>query len=1103
MKIKKAIALMIGLVLIVSLALPGTLAVSADQSAATGTLTLAGGTVSSVPEEKEASTTEGTEASTTEGTEASTTEGTEASTEGTDQTTAPTETEPSAPTEVTEPTQTTLPTEPETPSFDPQTVYDQLMACTTVEEMDAILDTLTEEQFAQFTEEMLEDIKAHYAELAPADTSDWIPAVNVTNVAPLLPPVSGRSPLRTFSAVAPYANDATGSDSEGMHRSKTATVNDDGTYTIRLEAYATGESVITTVEEEVPTDIVLVLDQSGSMADCINCGGEFDEGNVCSFRQAGTAGTLTPKAGTVYYYYDWFGEHYDTAYHCDGADGHTEGWYSSHGSAFGYDYSQKLMDNTQLYVGVRHQSRISALKSAVTSFVNSVAEKSKGADGTANTEDDIDHRISIVGFASDNCGSSRYWNTELLSTKNEVNYSSAGDNDYKNSLVSASVNGSVNPRLTTAINRITANGGTAINLGTEMANKVLEQHKNDTGRNKVVIIFTDGVPGIYTGDSDDLRTSSYANPAIANTYKSGNTYGATVYTIGVFSGADGSNPSSLTDSPNWNNTPVANKFMHLLSTNYPDAQAMDNTGAVNDKLSGSDTYYLSAGDSDALSNIFQKISDNIRDDSVKTTLDDKAVIKDIVSPYFSIPTDAEQITVKTAVCNGTDSDGKLTFGTETDSDLTATISGDTVSVTGFNFKENWCGSETAEGKTTYRGKKLIIEFKVARKDGFLGGNDVPTNTSAGVYKDGNAEKPILEFEQPTVNVPIDDVNVTATEKNVYLLGSVTADQLKNDATVKVGGVELKLGETNYGLEPWQTEYVNITVTVTDEDGKEIPTDGLTSLSDDTEYNITVKVTPNEQRLPESSGKAATERTGTGNGNINVFKPELTFKDSTAYYGDAVPDLDGNCTKTEWKHGNALSTAVTMTGDAPRLDITCEPETSKISDEKINTMQDIGVDVTVKIGSTDVTDKTTFHHTDCEDQTCTLPQGMKFLIHVKSCTLTIEKKGWDEIDENQSFVFNVTDAAGNSVTRVVIAMVDMGSQTSKSVTIKGLKAGTYTVTEDTGWSWRYEPEENGQTVTLTANTDNGTVTFTNEREKDKWLSGDAYAKNVFDYFKKSN
>ena len=180
MKIKKAIALMIGLVLIVSLALPGTLAVSADQSAATGTLTLAGGTVSSVPEEKEASTTEGTEApttegteaSTTEGTEASTTEGTEASTEGTDQTTAPTETEPSAPTEVTEPTQTTLPTEPETPSFDPQTVYDQLMACTTVEEMDAILDTLTEEQFAQFTEEMLEDIKAHYAELAPADTSD-------------------------------------------------------------------------------------------------------------------------------------------------------------------------------------------------------------------------------------------------------------------------------------------------------------------------------------------------------------------------------------------------------------------------------------------------------------------------------------------------------------------------------------------------------------------------------------------------------------------------------------------------------------------------------------------------------------------------------------------------------------------------------------------------------------------------------------------------------------------------------------------------------------------------------------------------------------------
>lgn len=60
------------------------------------------------------------------------------------------------------------------------------------------------------------------------------------------------------------ADDA-GTDN-GMAISKTATANADGTYTITLEAYATGSKVITEVNKDVPTDIILVLDQSGSMA---------------------------------------------------------------------------------------------------------------------------------------------------------------------------------------------------------------------------------------------------------------------------------------------------------------------------------------------------------------------------------------------------------------------------------------------------------------------------------------------------------------------------------------------------------------------------------------------------------------------------------------------------------------------------------------------------------------------------------------------------------------------------------------------------------------------------------------------------------------------
>ena len=60
----------------------------------------------------------------------------------------------------------------------------------------------------------------------------------------------------------------------GMHLSKTARLEDDGTYTINLEAYATGKTTTTITKEAVPLDIVLVLDQSG--------GGQFPDNKISS-----------------------------------------------------------------------------------------------------------------------------------------------------------------------------------------------------------------------------------------------------------------------------------------------------------------------------------------------------------------------------------------------------------------------------------------------------------------------------------------------------------------------------------------------------------------------------------------------------------------------------------------------------------------------------------------------------------------------------------------------------------------------------------------------------------------------------------------------------
>lgn len=103
-------------------------------------------------------------------------------------------------------------------------------------------------------------------------------------------------------------------------------------------------------------------------------------------------------------------------------------------------------------------------------------------------------------------------------------------------------------------------------------------------------------------------------------------------------------------------------------------------------------------------------------------------------------------------------------------------------------------------------------------------------------------------------------------------------------------------------------------------------------------------------------------------------------------------------------------------------------------------------------------------------------------------LTITKTGAEDIDENQSFIFTVTGPDGFNA-KVVI-------QGNGSVTIKGLKVGTYTVTEDTRWSWRYTPQGgDSQKIALSSATKANTVTFTNKRSNGKWLGGDAYELNI--------
>lgn len=869
-------------------------------------------------------------------------------------------------------------------------------------------------------------------------TESYIPAVNFTNVAPFVQANAqaangpARAPLRARSVTTlGQDGNTTDSDNDGLVMSKTAKDNGNGTYTITLEAFATGEVKVSS--ESKPCDIVLVLDRSTSMDS--------------SFSSASTSYELVYESeldqSETYYVKNSRGNYVEVKW-CSTCVAWTNNcndiiWWHDAGTKYTPKASVDDQDdqNTQFYV--RHtqaaMSRMQALHSAANNFITSVNSQSP------------DSRIAVVSFGQDG-------------------YIHTGDSS-NTALLDVSDN---TQTIRDAINDVSADEyATEHGKGLVEVNNIFSSY-DSTGRNRVVVMITDGEPAPNGTDNWSSRT---VRQAIENAYTLKNTYAASVYCISVMPGTDASNPTTDMD-----------KYMSYVSSNYPDARYLgesiddkDNDGNTyysgktsniikqitpgNKVDTSKGSYYLTAGDISALNSIFDKISTQTGGSSV--TLGSETVVRDVVTPYFTVPDEAA-VSVKSYDCLSYNTATKTATWAANGTDISGAvnITDSKIDVSNFDFSHNFV-AETGrlEGDTTksgeFHGRKLVISFTVTPKAGFLGGNNVPTNgTDSGVY---SGDTVVENFTVPTVNVPIKDVSVRAEDKNVYLLEDLTAAELKNGATVKVGDVSLDLSQENYGLAAWQTAYVKIEVTITDKDGKDVTTDGLSGLKEDTTYTVTVKVSPNETKTETSSGAPATAKTSSGTANVNVYKPVLTYKDSEVYYGEAVPsDFDENHMSTVWKHGNTVANTTTM-GTAPDLSLTYTPETDKIANDKINTRQDVGVDVTVKIDETDVTDKASFVHTNCEETTCKVPDGCEFVLHVKTCSLTISKtvngKGWDK---NQTFVFDVKDSGGNVVTTVVLKDGD-----SKKIT--GLPVGSYTVTEDTNWSWSFTADKNNQKVTL--------------------------------------
>lgn len=623
---------------------------------------------------------------------------------------------------------------------------------------------------------------------------------------------------------------------DNLVMNKTVQLEDDGTYTINLEAYAKGQVSTETVRRVVPADIVLVLDQSGSMTQSSIDGipsdtytevtdnltnGQVAEGTYyyrvgdnyypiiaeqetigVETRWLGQDGnyytadelsyswsrkydgqvynTATPFVtsslktftrdhnwlGRFWYVNDdgsgeesrsgmtaalartWFENEYKTdsttvEFHNDGAPGggDTDGDDLHYVAAvytavtreevrtYRYTYSYINENGQQITIGTSEGSatdpctvrplytrgttsgqRLDALKYAADRFVDSIRSSA-----IAN---DVDHRVAVVGFASDEYQGSwqdyYYSNTELFIGANQYNYAAGGrDSTYnqRGDLASdhygeafQSVNSAQGyQNLQASVNALTGRGATYPSLGFEMANGIFNANDNtyvnsdgtSGERSRIVVFLTDGEPG----DNGYDRTE--ANNTLNQVNITKNTYGATVYTVAVLD----SNP-----------TTGGNIDTFLKNTS-------------------SDGSYTLATSTEALDDFFQTIDDEINNVTTTVTLSENSILVDRLSEYFVVPDDfsiANNVTVQTARHTGYEAfanptaapagiQAELSYGADN------TIRG--ITVRGFNFvSEGENGnlvttSVSGGGSTIATGSKLVVTIK-----GVLAKDEAATNT---------------------------------------------------------------------------------------------------------------------------------------------------------------------------------------------------------------------------------------------------------------------------------------------------------------------------------------------------------------------------------------
>lgn len=446
--------------------------------------------------------------------------------------------------------------------------------------------------------------------------------------------------------------------------------------------------------------------------------------------------------------------------------------------------------------------KMDMLKAALDKFVDDLVAAQK-ASGKS-------YRVAVVTFSNndDFWTLTKYKMTGYYVGSNFIGYKDR-DKSYGKALMDVS-----SDLKTSVIQNLSYNdevvASTHTELGMELAYGILQNsgadYKNPLSanyRNAAVVVFTDGTP--YNTKANK-NTVSIANDAISKA-KDCKTLGADVYTVGLKVAFE-----TEYDSPYYFTT---NKFMSVLSSNYPKATDLTITGAQT-----SNRYFYSADNQSQLTGIFQKICTTTvagKTDSATTnvTLNADSVLRDKITDSF----DARSAAVEVSFLPGTTSDGsnfvfnkaltEAEFEAKTGSNISAELSADgkTVTVTGFDYSKYYIAY-------SHPGYKMLVSINGVLLNDGVSGEQLPTNAeNSGIYKTAADTEATNEFEVPTVNVPSVsctlDFGLDAVANIGNTVVAVSAAPAKQDPNNYVttysrqdgGGVKVSADGTNAVVSP--------------------------------------------------------------------------------------------------------------------------------------------------------------------------------------------------------------------------------------------------------------------------------------------------------------